>query len=98
MKTLYSRKQFLRGAFCRGLRALVGWIDQEDSCPGEAGAGSLPSHHTIAPDFSPVLLRQEAQRLGLDPDAFDREKLLKAVYEAMAEKHRAIANNHSHPP
>ena len=98
MKALYSRKQFLRGVFYRGLRALVRWIDQEDSCSGEAGAGSLPAHHTIASDFYPVLLRQEAQRLGLDPDAFDREKLLKAVYEAMAKKHRSIANGRDHPP
>jgi hypothetical protein len=91
--TLYSRKQFFGKALSQSLRALFRWIDQEEPGSGDPGAERSFDYRRIISDFPPTLLRQEAQRLGLEPDSFEREALLQAVYEAMDRQHQSVRND-----
>lgn len=54
---------------------------------GDAGAagvpGGFPPEAALPPDFSPALLRAEAERLGLDPDRIGAGELASAVMRAM---------------
>lgn len=47
-------------------------------------APAEPDYEALLPaDFTPALLRMEALRLGLDPDALSREALAREVLRAM---------------
>ncbi|MCG6919026.1 MAG: hypothetical protein LJE89_15945 [Deltaproteobacteria bacterium] len=86
METPYSRKQFLRQTLRQCFRILAKNIDLKDSSPLHQETQCFLDYLTIASDFSPQFLRQEAQRLGLDPESIGQEKLLRAIYENMEEQ------------
>lgn len=93
METPYSRKQFLRQTLRQCFRLLAKNIDLQDSPPLHQKSQDFPDYLTIASDFSPELLRQEAQRLGLDPESIDQERLLRAIHENMEEKRQENSNH-----
>jgi hypothetical protein len=93
MKTPYSRKQFLRESLWHCFHILAKNIDLEDSQPLHQEAEWFSDCFTIASDFSPALLRQEALRLGLDPESTDGDKLLRALYKAMEKQHQTCGND-----
>ena len=93
METPYSRKQFLRQTLRQCFRILAKNIDLEDSSPLHQESECFLDYLTIASDFSPELLRQEAQRLGLDPESIDQEKFLRAIYENMEEQRQKCGNH-----
>jgi len=97
MKTPCSRKQFLRETLWRCFHILSKNIDLEDSQPLRQEAEWFSDYLTIASDFSPALLRQEALRLGLDPKSTDGEKLLRALYKAMEKQHQTCGNDSGNP-
>ncbi|WP_337430314.1 apoptosis regulator Bcl-2 [Bilophila sp.] len=52
-------------------------FSEEDAGERDVPGGSLP------PEFSPAMLRAEAERLGLDPDRTGAGELASAVMRAM---------------
>lgn len=78
-----TRRQLFRGGFKAERHGVATTVGEEQ--PGSEGA-PRPTNElgAIAGDFPPEMLSMEAKRLGLDPDSTDRESLLMAVYEAMA--------------
>ena len=45
--------------------------------------GGVPPETPLPPEFSPAMLRAEAERLGLDPDRIGAGELASAVMRAM---------------
>ena len=66
-----SRRAFLG---CRCSEAVAGPRD---------GPGGYPPASALPPEFSPAMLRAEAERLGLDPDRIGAGELASAVMRAM---------------
>ncbi|MEJ2427578.1 MAG: hypothetical protein P8075_01435 [Deltaproteobacteria bacterium] len=97
METLYSRKQFLRQTLRQWFHILAKNIDLKDSSSLHQETQCFLDYLTIASDFSPELLRQEALRLGLDPDSAGSEQLLQAVCKAMEEQYQTRGNDGSNP-
>ena len=97
METVYSRKHFLLETLRQCFRLLVRNIDLKDTEPNQEEAEGFSDSLAIAPDFSPALLRQEALRLGLDPDFVGWEQLLQAVCKAMEEQRQTRGNEGSNP-
>ena len=93
MDTPYSRKEFLHQTLRQCFRILTKNIDLKDSFPLPQETQCFLHYLTIASDFSPELLRQEAQQLGLDPECIDQEKLLRAIYENMEEQRQKCGNH-----
>lgn len=93
METPYSRKQFLRQTLRQCFRILAKNIDLKDSSLLNQETQCFLDYLTIAPDFSPELLSQESQRLGLDPESIDQEKLLRAIYKNMEEQRQKCGNH-----
>ncbi len=81
--TAMTRRQLFRGSFKAGQRVAAVATGKEPATP-EGTPHHRAELETIAGDFPPELLSMEAERLGLDPDSPDREALLSAIYEAMA--------------
>lgn len=96
-RSVYSRKQFLREALRGCFRFWAKYIDLEDSQPEHGEAVGFLDYFTIASDFSPALLRQEALRLGLDPESTGGEKLLRSLYKAMKKQHQKNGNDAGNP-
>jgi|GEM_PF-2642658 len=78
-----TRRQLFRGSFKAGRHVAAVATGSEQPKP-ESAPRRMDELGAIAGDFPPEMLSMEAERLGLDPDT-DREALLKAIYEAMAE-------------
>ena len=78
-----TRRQLFRGGFKAGRHGAATTVGGDQ--PGSEGA-PRPTNElgAIAGDFPPEMLSLEAKRLGLDPDSTDRESLLTAIYDAMA--------------
>ena len=93
MDTPYSRKEFLHQTLRQCFRILTKNIDLKDSFPLPQETQCFLHYLTIASDFSPQFLRQEAQRLGLDPKSIGQEKLLRAIYENMEEQRQKSGNH-----
>ena len=97
METRYSRKQFLRQTLRQCFRILAKNIGLKDSPPLHQETQCFLDYLTIASDFSPELLHQEALRLGLDPDSVGWERLLQAVCKAMEEQYQTRGNDGGNP-
>ena len=83
MSLMFSRKQFFREALRKGFGALAKWSDGDHEGPGYIKGQRFSGPRYISADFSPDLLRLEAERLGINPKSCERENLLRTVYEAM---------------
>ena len=60
-------------------RAFLGFRFSEE----DAGTRDVPPETSLPPEFSPAMLRAEAERLGLDPDRTGAGELASAVMRAM---------------
>ena len=89
-----SRRAFLGFRFSEedaGMRDALSLLDQCVSRSREvtedAGTrdvpGGVPPETLLPPEFSPAMLRAEAERLGLDPDRIGAGELASAVMRAM---------------
>ncbi|MCF0253074.1 MAG: hypothetical protein HUK26_01910 [Duodenibacillus sp.] len=71
-----SRRAFLT---CR-------WVAQQDSCGAGAPAREAPAAPAVQElpsDFSPALMRAQAQMMGLDADALSPAELSEAILKAL---------------
>jgi hypothetical protein len=92
LEDLISRKQFLAETLRQGLKVLFRRIDGNDMRSNCAPMDHSTDCDCISSDFSPNLLRMEAKRLGIDPEAIDSDDLLRAVYEVMKTQHSSTGN------
>ncbi len=88
-----SRKHFFKEALSKGVQALAKWIDNYKSSRREPYIRRAQNVQAIASDFNATQLRQEAERLEIDPDSIENENLLKAVYDAMEKKYQSVRND-----
>ena len=61
-------------------RAFLGFRFSEEDAGTRDG---VPPETPLPPEFSPAMLRAEAERLGLDPDRIGAGELASAVMRAM---------------
>ena len=97
MEGLISRKQFFAETLRQGLKALFRRIFGNDVRSNCVQMDHSTDFDCISSDFSPTLLRLEAKRLGIDPEAIDSADLLRAVYEAMKAQHFSNSNTNDAP-
>ena len=64
-------------------RAFLGFRFSEEDAGTRDVPGGVPPETSLPPEFSPAMLRAEAERLGLDPDRIGAGELASAVMRAM---------------
>lgn len=64
-------------------RAFLGFRFSEEDGRTRDVPGGVPPETSLPPEFSPAMLRAEAERLGLDPDRIGAGELASAVMRAM---------------
>ncbi|MFR0874000.1 MAG: hypothetical protein ACLSHC_04715 [Bilophila wadsworthia] len=64
-------------------RAFLGFRFSEEDAGTRDVPGGVPPETPLPPEFSPAMLRAEAERLGLDPDRIGAGELASAVMRAM---------------
>ena len=64
-------------------RAFLGFRFSEEDAGTRDVPGGFPPETSLPPEFSPAMLRAEAERLGLDPDRTGAGELASAVMRAM---------------
>ena len=64
-------------------RAFLGVRFSEEDAGTRDVPGGVPPETSLPPEFSPAMLRAEAERLGLDPDRIGAGELASAVMRAM---------------
>ncbi len=74
-----TKKEFLRNVAAWGVGLFCGGEEREPGPEPEAD----PVLAGVAADFPDEVLREEARRLGLDPEKASREEMLRAVVAAM---------------
>ncbi|NVK18335.1 MAG: hypothetical protein HWE30_06560 [Methylocystaceae bacterium] len=84
---LMSRRDLLHGAFFKTEHHKSASASQVTPCemPKQPSFGGLPLE-AIQSDFTPDMLRAEAERLGLDADNMEQEALLAAICLCMQEQ------------
>ena len=63
-------------------RAFLGFRFSEEDAGTRDVPGGVPPETSLPPEFSPAMLRAEAERLGLDPDRIGAGELASAVMRA----------------
>ena len=64
-------------------RAFLGFRFSEEDAGTRDVPGGVPPETSLPPEFSPAMLRAEAERLGLDPDRIGAGELASAGMRAM---------------
>ena len=64
-------------------RTFLGFRFSEEDAGTRDVPGGVPPETSLPPEFSPAMLRAEAERLGLDPDRIGAGELASAVMRAM---------------
>lgn len=64
-------------------RAFLGFRFSEEDAGTRDVPGGVPPETPLPPEFSPAMLRAEAERLGLDPDRIGAGELASAVMRAV---------------
>jgi hypothetical protein len=84
---LISRRDLLHGVFHKSEHHKSVSASQATACdmPNHPSFGGLPLE-AIQSDFTPDMLRAEAERLGLDVDNMEQEALLAAICLCMQEQ------------
>ena len=65
------------------IHTLLGFRFSEEDAGTRDVPGGVPPETPLPPEFSPAMLRAEAERLGLDPDRIGAGELASAVMRAM---------------
>ena len=74
-----NRRDFLRGMFRPFSRAAAG-----SGLPDETDRGATADYRAmLPPEFSPSMLRMEAERLGCDTERMSEGEMAERVYKAM---------------
>ncbi|MBR5734356.1 MAG: apoptosis regulator Bcl-2 [Desulfovibrionaceae bacterium] len=73
-----------RRDFLRGILRPFSQADEENSQPDEMLGERTPNYRAmLPPEFSPSMLRMEAERLGCDTESMSEEDMAERVYSAM---------------
>ena len=74
-----NRRDFLRGIFRPFSQAA-----DERCLPDEIERGSAADYRAmLPPEFSPSMLRMEAERLGCDTESMEEGEMAERIYKAM---------------